>query len=460
MAPTLPFGPVGPGTEETTSTHLALVRSGGQVDAETVDFAPPRSSALTAPWVTLLVLAALILASCTSGSPGPSGASPAASNPAPSGETSPSPTTEPTPGPLFVAGQIVQVNADELEMRAAAGSTAAVVRILDRGEWVRIASGPTLLEGQAWYEVTDIASGQAWVPAGEPGEPMLVDAVVPEPDRLLSVSLGCPIPPPHVRPVITITGTGRVIAPQAPGAPGQWSVRQLSARGLARIRQEVLEAPLLQASAHYPLELLPDAGVNAGSCDAYSFVVGDGADVVVVTSTPWQGDAYEASSAVPSPGRRELDRLAHLLASIGEWLDADGWIDPAWRPYAANSYLLRTVANSEFPAPDGTPSSVGMTWPFAGPIEAFGDSVDQTNRCGYLDLPQAFETVRLLRGLGVDARLDTVTSNIELSTDAGWITALLSPSAPDGIPNCADEAPTAGVNAWIGRARHGSGPTA
>ncbi len=261
-----------------------------------------------------------------------------------------------------------------------------------------------------------------------------------EPHLLFSLSSTCPIPPPQVRPEVTITGTGKVIL-QGPGATRQWSVRQLSAAGLERIRQDVLEAPLLGVSGNYPLELRPNVGENVGLCDAYTFVLGSGADATVVTSTPWQGDEYESSAAVPSPERKELDRLAHRVIDIGDWLEPDGWADAAWSPYLADSYLLRTVANTEFPAPDGTPSSVGVAWPFAGPIEAFGDPVGETGRCGYLNQSQALETVGLLRGLGIDARLDAPTENIDLSTDAGWLSAVLWPRTPDAIPNCADEAP-------------------
>jgi len=240
--------------------------------------------------------------------------------------------------------------------------------------------------------------------------------------------------------MVTITGSGHVIMPRGSGAPGQWSIRQLSPAGLEQVRQEVIDAPLLQAGASYPLQLLPDAGVLVGACSAYTFSIGSDSDAVIVTSSPWMGDDAEAQSAVPSPERKELDRLARLLGSLQDWLGSDAWADEAW-PYAADSYLMRVVKNA-FPAPDGTPYGVGVAWPFTVPIEAFGEPIDETNRCGDLGLEEAFEMVRLLRGLGIDARLEVTNDHIDLVSGTGWITAALWPQAPDGIPNCEDQTPS------------------
>lgn len=243
--------------------------------------------------------------------------------------------------------------------------------------------------------------------------------------------------PPQVQPVVTIASEGRVVL-----ALGDWSVRQLSPVGVDQVRQEVLEAPLLQTSAEYALERLPNptgvAGVPVhGSC-TYIFTIGIGSDAVVVRSVSWNGDDEEAQFYVPSPERKELDRLANLLMSLGDWLTADAWSDESWLPYESASYLL-WVDPQAGAAPDGIPSSMGVTWPFAGAIDAFGDPIG-AGRCGYLDMSQASETVGLLRDAGIETGLNAATAVTGLRTDAGWVRILLTPRTPDGFPSCADEA--------------------
>jgi hypothetical protein len=263
--------------------------------------------------------------------------------------------------------------------------------------------------------------------------------VEPTPNTAQALSLvrGCDNPP-RLQPMMSISGEGRVVL-----AIGSWSVRQLSAAGLARIRQEVLAAPLLQTSAEHLLERLPAdssgiVGVPVHGMCTYTFTLGTGPAAVVVRSTSWNGDSEEAQFYMPSPERKELDRLANRLASVADWVTADGWSDAAWSPFASASFLL-WVESLAGPAPDGIPSAAGVTWPFAGAIEAFGDATGP-GRCGYLQPTAASDTVRLLRGAGVDARLDAATYVTGLRTDAGWVKILLTPRAPDGFPTCADEA--------------------
>ncbi len=265
-----------------------------------------------------------------------------------------------------------------------------------------------------------------------------LSSVEPTPNTGPAISLvrGCDNPP-QVQPVVTITGELVV------RAVGTWSVRRVSPAGLDRIRQEVLNAPLLQTSGEYPLQRLP---VSTGAMSVpvhgfctYAFTIGSGPDAIVVRSGSWNGDAEEDQFYLPSPERKELDRLANRLANVGDWLATEGWADATWSPYAGTSFLL-WIDPQLGQAPEGIPSSAGVAWPFAGPIDSFGDLVGP-GRCGYLAPSVASEIVRLLQGLGIDGRLDAATAVTGLRTENGWVRILLTPRAPGGFPSCADEAP-------------------
>jgi hypothetical protein len=256
-------------------------------------------------------------------------------------------------------------------------------------------------------------------------------------EATVSVVRGCENPP-QVQPIVTITAEGEVVL-----ALGDWSTRGLSALGVGQVRREVVDEPLLQVGGDYPLERLPNpsgvVGIPVHGLCTYTFTVGNGPGALIVSSASWNGDAEEAQFYVASPERKELDRLANRLIDLGSWLPPDAWADPAWSPYESASYLL-WVDPQAGAAPDGIPSSAGMTWPFGGEIETFGDAVGQ-DRCGYLDPPQATEMVDLLSGAGVDAGLGAPVAVTGLSTNAGWVRILLTPRAPDGFPSCTDEAP-------------------
>jgi hypothetical protein len=238
--------------------------------------------------------------------------------------------------------------------------------------------------------------------------------------------------------MVTITTEGLVLL-----SSGDWSIRQLSAVGLGQVRHEVLDAPLLHQSADYPLKRLPNptgvVGVPVHGFCSYTFTIGESSDTLVVSFASWNGDDEEAQFYVSSPERKELDRLANRLIDLADWLTTDGWADVAWRSYESTSYLL-WVDPQAGPAPDGIPSGAGVTWPFGGEIDTFGDAVAQ-GRCGYLDPAQATETVRILGDAGVPAGLRAPVAVTGLRTNAGWVRILLTPRAPNGFPSCADEAP-------------------
>jgi hypothetical protein len=223
-----------------------------------------------------------------------------------------------------------------------------------------------------------------------------------------------------------------------------WTERALTAVGLDEIDQEILTAPLLQASGDYPAEVNPAVdpmNIPIGILHPkWIFTVGGGPDPVVVTSDRWLGDETEAMYWAPSPERQELDRLANLLASVSEWVTTDGWVSADWVPYEATSYLLWVTVWAE--PMDGLPSVVGAIWPFDGPITEFGEMVAtvpdfSVDRCGYLEPAQATDVAGTLSDAGVDPG----NPRPDVLTDGGRVSLYLSPRTEDGFPTCADMAP-------------------
>ena len=362
--------------------------------------------------------------------------------------TPPAPSATPSADDL-----LLQVSVDGLRMRATANTSADIVRIVDRGEVVRVLSGPVDAAGYTWYEVLDLDSESGWVAMGDAADPWL-EAVPPEPATsplLLRFRRDGAVTPrsfseiPVFPPDLTLTADGRVVL--------GWTnslVRQLSPSGLAQIRRDVLDLPLLQRTADYDVEHLPSApdvgpphevGFN-------TFTLGEGTARVVVTAVAWLGEE-DGVYWVPSAERRVLEELAIHLLNVESWLGAAAWSEPVARPYVSSSYLFWLGPPNDAPPPAdaGAPSVTGVAWPFDGPIEQFGESLGQ-ERCGYLDLGQAFETLRLMRELGVPTSVFAAPPPRQLSldgvgvgsfaTDARWYYFWLTPRSPDGYPSCAD----------------------
>ena len=277
-------------------------------------------------------------------------------------------------------------------------------------------------------------------PRATASEPASSPAESPAPEVGLTVRLTDLVPnPPTLTLSVEIMSDGQVVL-----GGDSWTSRSLTAAGLDQVGQEVLAAPLLQASADYPAEAIQPSGPVQGFPiglihPVWAFAVGEGPDAVVVTSAAWLGDEVEAQYWAPSPERKELDRLAHLLVGVSDWVGADGWATASWTPYEATSYLLWVTVWSD-PAPDGLPSAAGVTWPFEGPIEAFGETVATNEisegRCGYLEPSQAVDLAAGLSGIGFDPN-----RRVDVATDAGWVGLYLSPRTADGFPTCADVSP-------------------
>jgi hypothetical protein len=368
-------------------------------------------------------------------------------SPVPVGEPTPSSTADqPSVGhSAFTVDDIVQVTVDGLRMRGTADAQAPVIAGLENGEVVRVVAGPATAGGYDWYEVIDLDSRRGWVASGDDGGPWLI-SVSGDPGHgevLLAFDYWCEMNPPLHQPSLRLTDDGRIVVARHPLGEDGWRTWQLSGAGLDEVRRRVLDAPTLQHSGEYYHERLPNTPdpPGHGGC-VYGFVVGTGADQVVVSSAMWFGDEEEAAYYVPSPERRELDGLANDLRDLEGWLGADAWAEPSPRRYIASTFLLTSAAQEGEPW-QSLPSSGATDWPFDGTIEQSGEPLDDHGRarCGSLDLGQAFETVRLLRELGVEARIDGLWS-FGLTHRDGWTDFLLSPRSPDGAPNCGQ------VRAW------------
>jgi hypothetical protein len=292
------------------------------------------------------------------------------------------------------------------------------------------------------------AEGSSSPSSSASSEPTVLPSATPvaEPELAVRLTIGNGNPP-TLTMYVEIMSDGQVVL----GGDDPWTTRSLTVAGLDEVGQEVLDAPLLQASGLYPAEAIPLSDPIIGmNPPTWTFTLGGGSDPVVVTSSAWLGDEAEAMYFVPSPERQELDRLAHLLASVSDWVTADGWASADWTPYEATSYLLWVTvwtASDVNPLPDGLPSAVGISWPFDGPIEEFGDVVAtnlSTGRCGYLDPSQEADLVMILTGLGIDpptlSRVDSQVS-MDLATETGWVGIYLSPRTVDSFPTCADAVP-------------------
>jgi hypothetical protein len=370
----------------------------------------------------------------------------------PTAEASPT-STPPGPTPSLVpyaAGDpLMQVSVNGLRMRASPSTSADILRSLDRGEVVRLrGGGPVDADGYAWHEVVDLDSQIGWIAMGSGVSGPWLEAVPADPATsplLLRLERAChavDLDMFNWRPAdVTLSADGRFVLVSG-------VVRELSPSGFAQVQRDALQLPVLQASAAYGLEPRPGAPEPPGHGACMNrFTLGEGTGRVVVTAVNWQGDEEEATYWLPGE-RRALDELALHLLDVEAWLGPAGWSDPAARRYVSSSYRFALTANgSAPPSYVDAPPVAGVPWPFDGPIEQFGEPAGQ-ERCGYLDLGQAFETLRLMRQWGVDPLANEVDPAPPLTldrfgsgnftTDAGWFYFFLAPRSPDGYPNCSD----------------------
>ena len=368
--------------------------------------------------MTASLAALLALAGCQSETPsgsagGPSSAPIATESQGPAG-TAPGPAqTASADAPV---GEVLQVVADELRVRAQAGTDAALVGTLERGTPVRVESAPVEADGFTWYEVTDLTSRRGWVAEGDEADAWLSPVQdLTSTDAILALTYGCDVVGPISPPATTVMEDGRVLMTQ--GAAGDWTVRQLSESGLQEIRDDVLGSPYLQASAEYEPRRRADAGEppGHGAC-LYTFTVGTEHEPIVVSAIGWFGDEEEAQFYEPSPERKALTAIAQNLIAIEEVLGDDSWDAPA-SPYIAREFAVTIGAGID-------PDTLGL-----GDVE-WTQGPTGPGDCAIISRGQAFEAARVFNegGQSEPMRLDrTYFSEV-----------VLVPRTPDGYPDCAE----------------------
>lgn len=384
-------------------------------------------------WWTTAGLA-LVLAACGGQVPsptataGPSGAPPGSASPAPTSDE-PSESDDPTPGTPggeMGAGTEVLVVADEIRVRAEPGTGGEILGTLPWGTTGTVRSGPVESDGYAWYEVE--AEGRpGWTAAGD-GEDRWVVPIGPAPgaDVLLTFSEVCDVVPPLRVPTTAILADGSVVVGR-----GEVRIGRLNEDGMALIREEVLDLPVLQQPGSYEPQPLPDAEPPGHGACAYTFVTGSGPDAVTVNSVMWFGDQEEAEFYVPSPERKLLSGVARSLGEIEALLDEDLWSETP-RPYVATEFLLVLMP---FPGPTEGDAIPYQQLGLPGPDEL--DAAAGDTRCGVIPLEQAVTATREIRASGNPVSINEMPSATADDDGQGW-SVIIASRTPSGTPTCDD----------------------
>lgn len=250
---------------------------------------------------------------------------------------------------------------------------------------------------------------------------------------------------PDVMPEFTLMADGTVVwLPVQTSAenPSTIVTGQLTADGLAELREQIFGSGLLDESATYELEPRPDAGEPPGhGVGIYTFTTVDpDGTPVVVTSVQWLGEAEESTYYQPAPEREELDALAQQLRDPESLLGSDAWAEPT-RGYEAPDYLLVLRLTPNVSPFNGTDASE-IRWPFDGPLEAFGQQSGQLTeaRCGIVTGDAAGAVVADLVDAGGLAGMAMAfsTATLDWAEGNGTVDVFLIPLMPDGYPECGD----------------------
>jgi hypothetical protein len=367
--------------------------------------------------------------------PAPEASEPVATPSASAGEPSAEPERSPAPPVGGVPeGELMQVVADELRLRAEAGTEADLGGTLARGSVVRAESEPVDADGFTWVEVVDLAGRRGWAADGDGTDPWL--APIPDLTQgtpILTLERGCDVVGPFNPPQTTVFDDRWVLATDASAGFG-WTVRRLSAEGLEQLEEGVIDSPYLQASARYDPQRLPGAEPPGHGACLYTFTISTEGDPIVVETVSWFGDEEESTFYEPSPERKALDGIARNLIAVNAILGNEAWEGPA-APYVGVDYQLGVGAGVG-PAPDGAqtidPDALGI-----GDVEEFGSS-SGFGRCGTVTREQAFEIARVINEADPAAavRLDALSS-ASFAIGSDWMGATLVPHFPHWQPDCA-----------------------
>ncbi len=348
----------------------------------------------------------------------------------------PAATSASTPAATQVSaaeGAIMMVVADELRLRGEPGIEGAVVGALARGTVVRAIDGPVEAEGFRWYDVVDVTSHHGWAADGDGIDPWLspIESVA-DAGTLLSFGSACDVTGPFNAPSTVVLDDGRVILRGSDY--GSWSVRRLSAAGMAHLQANVMSSPYLQQSAEY--QPVPQAGAEPpghGLC-VFTFSAGTETEPIVVTSVGWFGEQEESAFYEPSPERKALDAIARNLMVIDSVLGESMWEPAAWLPFVAEEYVL-WAGPGVGPTPDGVPIVAPDALPF-GDLDDFGDPA-QGGRCGSVTREEAFELARVLNDAAGAAEAQLNAANfLAFESNGAWTQLVLVPRTPSYELSC------------------------
>lgn len=244
-----------------------------------------------------------------------------------------------------------------------------------------------------------------------------------------------------ILPVVTVTVDGTVVwRPVSTTDFAGYLTRQLTPDGLAQLREILFGDGLLDADARHGLEPLPDTEPPGRGGFEHRFVVGEGADEIVVISAGWMGDEEEATYYEPAPERRALDALAWQLRDPESLLGEGAWEGPA-TAYEPDSYFLALTLYRDVP-PYGNPDVADVPLPIEGPLDAFEEEpiVASPIRCGVISRDEASAIIDALIRLGVDrdnsVGMDRATvASLDWAEGSGTVDLWVLPRLGD-VPEC------------------------
>lgn len=254
---------------------------------------------------------------------------------------------------------------------------------------------------------------------------------------------GGPTDPVSILPGATVTADGTVIwRPVSTTEFAGYLTRQLTADGLAELRDLAFGGGLLDADATYELEPLPGAEPPGRGVPAHIFTVGHGADQVVVTSVAWLGEDEEERYYQPAPERQALDELATGLRDPEALMADDAWEGPA-TAYEAEDYLLVIRPYRGMP-PYGNPDIAEVPLSIGGSLEDFGEAYGEVQpmaRCDIISRAAAADIVDALTELGVSEEnsvgMDRATvASLDWADGDGTADLWLLPRMPGEYPDC------------------------
>ena len=378
----------------------------------------------------------------------------------PPGQTSPANTAQPATSATAGGGPAAtrtaptefaaaRVTVDGLRVRSAPGLDEPIVGTLLAGEVVAIVGEPVDADDHEWVEIGRGLLG-GWIAQRNPdGEEWLARASEVAPLLVVQLEVVGHVIPLVPLPDVTALADGQYISVETSGTEQPSTrvvVRQLSSDGLRQLRAELLGTDLFEASVTYTPERTSatNAPGHGGSGVRFTTVGSEGPIAVSAeTSTLDQPEFW-----TNAPQAYQLRDISKLLLEPMNWLPAEAWVDSSGSPYRAPHFLALSDIEPDTAFPESLPpvDVDDVDWPFDGPPELFGESVDLvgdavwTNRCQIVDAEMAVAIVDSVRsaGLGIDPDLSQTSVAFELrwSREDGRFGMQLVPVLPTVDASC------------------------